>query len=275
MKLKALVRAAYRGTHFVLHMTLGLLFTSAYRLRYGQHWHQTPAGQTLISWWMQCLIHLLGIRINRYGRPLATNVLFVSNHISFLDIVVIASHVPVRFLAKHNVRHWPIFGYLAALSGSLFIHRGKRRELNRTLTTIKQAMSEARPVLIFPEGTTSLGNQVLKFHSGLFQAAIDSHVPVQPVTLHYRRNQQVDRIAAYIEQDNFLISLLRLMAQAHTEVHLSFTPPVDSHGHTRQSLAAFCQARISQNLQYQLQTPDTQPEFDPNSEFAILGECEQ
>jgi 1-acyl-sn-glycerol-3-phosphate acyltransferase len=274
MKLTALVRAAVRGTLFILHLLLGVMLGSAYRLRYGRQWHLTQAGQTITLWWVRHLTRLVGIRITQYGRPHIGNVLLVANHISFLDIIVIASITPARFLSKHTVRYWPIIGYLTQLCGTIFIDRGKRSQLGPTLDAMRKALRSERPVLIFPEGTTSLGTQVLKFHSGLFQAALDNKVPVQALTLHYRRNHQPDRLAAYIDQDNFLISLLRLMARSETEVHLSFTPPIDSGGHTRRSLAAYSHARISQNLQFQLQTPGSQREFDERTEFAILGECE-
>jgi len=253
MNLSGLMRVAIRGTHFIFHLAKGVTLASACRLRHGQQWHQTKHGQELLITWMQDLSRLLGLHVTLYGRPHEGRVMFVSNHISFLDIVVIASHVPARFLAKHSVRYWPVIGYLTAMTGSLFIRRGKHRQLGLTLTTLVNALSENRPVLVFPEGTTTLGKRVLPFHSGLFQAAIDTGVPLQPVTLHYRYAQQPDRLAAYIDQDNFLVSLLRLMARPTTEVHISFTTPVESSGHTRRSLAAFCQARISQNLAYQLQ----------------------
>lgn len=272
MKLIQLVRAALRGTRFVFHLGLGVLLCSAYRLYGGVDWYLSPTGQTIIRWWMQYAGRIVGIRINTYGTPLQTNSLLVCNHISFLDILAISSVLPVRFLAKHHVRYWPVIGYLTTLSGTLYIKRGKRRPLQRCLEALRHALTNTRPVLIFPEGTTSPGTEVLPFHSGLFQAAIDRRVPVQALTLHYRRNEQADRLAAYIDNDNFLLSLLRLMARDKTEVHLSFTPPIDSQGHTRRSLAAFCHARISQNLAYQLH--DRYKPLDAAMQFAILGECE-
>lgn len=267
------MRATTRGTQLVLHLTLGMILSSGYRVRYGRRWHLLPAGQAIIRWWMQRLTRIVGIRITQYGTPLTVNALFISNHISFLDIVVISAIVPVRFLSKHSVRYWPIIGYLTALSGSLFIERGKHRQLSRTLIAIQHALNNTRPVLIFPEGTTSLGTQVLTFHSGLFQAAIDKQLPVQTLTVHYRRDQRPDRIAAYINKDNFLINLLRLMAQPQTDAHLSFTSPVDSHNHTRRSLAAICHARISQNLAFLLQSPGEPRVRDDSTAFALIGEC--
>jgi len=270
------VRAALRCARFVLHLGLGLVLASAYRLFRGPQWHLSQAGQTMIHWWMRRGTRIIGMRIIQYGQPLQTHALLVCNHISFLDIVTISSVLPARFLSKHSVRYWPFIGYLSAISGSLFIERGKRRQLQRSLEALRQALSLARPVLVFPEGTTSVGKEVLPFHSGLFQAAIDSQVPVQALTLHYRHNERVDRLAAYIENDNFLLNLLRLMARAKTEVHLSFTPPIDSHGHTRRSLAAYCHARISQNLAYQLHHDSDPSEPNAATPFDILGvgECE-
>ena len=257
----------------MLYLLLGVVLGTTLRLRDGRHWHLTSRGQAITRWWMQQLTRIVGIRITQYGRPLTANVMLVANHISFLDIMVISSIVPARFLSKHTVRYWPIIGYLTRLAGTVFIERGKPSQLTPTLVALGQALRSGRPMLIFPEGTTSLGTQVLKFHSGLFQAAIENKAPVQAVSLHYRRAARADRIAAYIDKDNFLVSLLRLMAQARTEVHLGFSAPLDSSGQTRQQLAASCHACISQTLQSQLQTADECDDFDARTELVILGEC--
>lgn len=275
MKLIAVLRAAFRGTQFVLHLSLGVILGSGYRLRYGAQWHLTPAGQSIIHWWMQHVTRIVDIHITQYGTPLKSNVMLVSNHISFLDIVVISAIVPVRFLAKDSVRYWPIIGYLTSLSGSLFIQRGKRQQITSTIEDIGSALQNGRPLVIFPEGTTSIGMQVLKFHTGLFQAAVDHAIPVQPITLHYRRHNTADRIAAYIDQDNFLLTLLRLMAQDNTEVHVIFSAPLLAGEQSRQILAAQCHARISQALQSHLPSPLTEQQIDERREFAILGECER
>lgn len=274
MKLNALVRAAIRGSQFITHLSLGVILGSAYRLRYGRHWHLTVTGQASIRWWAQHMTRIVGIRITQYGRPLSADVMHVANHISYLDILVISSIVPVRFLSKHTLRYWPIVGYLAQLCGTVFIQRAKSSRLSQTLDALRAALRSGRPLLIFPEGTTSLGTEVLKFHSGLFQAAINNKVPVQTLTLHYRRDGRADRIAAYIDKDNFLISLLRLMAQSKTEAHIHFSPPIDSTAHTRQQLAAYCQAHIRHTLNRQLQMSGAGGPFAARTELVILGECQ-
>lgn len=274
MKLLALLRATWRGTQFLLHLVLGSMLGGGYRLRYGAQWHTTAAGMSIIRWWMQRLTRLIGIQITQYGLPASGRMLYVANHISFLDICVLSSIIPVRFLAKASVRHWPVIGHLTALSGNLFIQRGKRQQLAPMLASVTQALHVARPLVLFPEGTTSAGTQVLKFHTGLFQAAIDSQTRVQPVTLHYRRNKQVDRLAAYIDHDNFLLTLLRLFAQSATEVHLCFSHPIPTATTTRQQLAQLCHSEISQVLHGLLHKPVTTDIIDATPEFAILGECD-
>ena len=108
MKVKTLVRATLRGTQFILLLTLGVLLVGLSRLLNGRHWHLTEQGQARIRWWTQQLTRIVGIRIIQYGRPVAAHVLFVSNHISFLDTIVITSTVPARFLSKHSVRSEPV-----------------------------------------------------------------------------------------------------------------------------------------------------------------------
>lgn len=274
MLLIQIARAAIRSTRLVVHLLAGIFLASCFRLTRGQHWYLQTGGQIIIRWWMRNACRLIGLHINQYGTPVNHNVLLVSNHISFLDILAISSVMPVRFLAKHDIRRWPVIGYLAALSGSLFIERGKRHRLKQSLNTLRLALGQSVPVLIFPEGTTSDGRQVMPFHAGLFQAALDQKTPVQTVTLHYRNQDRTDRLAAYIDNDNFLMNLLRLMSRATTEVHLSFTPPIDTTDHNRRSLATFCQARISQNLAYQLLYHEKQVLMEAGAGFDILDKCQ-
>jgi 1-acyl-sn-glycerol-3-phosphate acyltransferase len=274
MKLFRIARTVIRAAHFILHLASGVILASTLRVYKGRQWYLLASGQTLIRWWMLRASRLIGLHINQYGRPVLKNALLVCNHVSFLDILAISSALPVRFLAKQTIRSWPVIGYLAALSGSLFIERGQRHRLQHSLDALRWALAEPVPVLIFPEGTTSLGNAVLPFHTGLFQAALDKQVAVQALTLHYRHHDQSDRLAAYIEDDNFLLNLLRLMGRDKTEVHLSFTPAIDTQGHNRRRLAAFCHARISQNLAYQLHYQARDTGLGAVAQFGILDECQ-
>lgn len=217
------------------------------RLRHGRHWHITEPGMHTIQRWAEQALKVIGIHVHCYGRPMTEQpVLLVANHISFLDIIVISSFTPARFLSKDTVKNWPLIGQLSQLSGTLFIERGRRAAINQVMKEIKQALQHPRPVVIFPEGTTTVGDSVKRFHRGLFQSAIETQVPVQPVALRYLRDGKPDRYAAYTDNDNFVVNLVRLMGFPRSDVHVHFTDPLDAGGTNRQSLAERAHARISE-----------------------------
>ncbi|MBI3560959.1 MAG: 1-acyl-sn-glycerol-3-phosphate acyltransferase [Gammaproteobacteria bacterium] len=214
------------------------------RMLGGPRWYLSPQGRLAIQRWMQYSCALLGLRIQQFNRPRVESTLFIANHISFLDIPVVSSIVPVRFLAKHTVRYWPVIGMLTQLTGSVFIQRAKRSLIHRSVDALDVALRETRPVAIFPEGTTGLGDQVKKFHTGLFQAAIDSATPVQAIALRYLRQGRTDRIAAYIDKDNFVAKLLAVMAQPYTDVQVHFCAPLFPEQRGRQRLARQAREQI-------------------------------
>lgn len=218
------------------------------RLRHGPRWFLSTIGMDAIQHWMQRTARLLGLRILQFNRPRLHHTLFVANHISFLDIIVITAIVPVRFLSKHTVSYWPIIGTLTKFSGTVFIQRGKRGLIHRTVEAIDGALRETRPVVIFPEGTTGLGANIKKFHTALFQAAIDSQTEVQAIALRYQRNGEVDRIAAYIDKDNFVMKLGAIMAQPCTDVCVRFCTPLPPPQTSRQQLADITHRQIAAEL---------------------------
>jgi lyso-ornithine lipid O-acyltransferase len=243
------LRAIGRGVLLSGYFLIGIGRILWMRLRHGPDWYLSAHGMAAIQRWMQRATQLLGLRIRQYNRARAASTLFIANHISFLDIPVLSAIVPVRFLAKHTIRYWPVIGTLTQLSGTVFIERGKRSLIHRTVDSLDMALREPRPVAIFPEGTTGLGDKLKKFHTGLFQAAIDSNTPVQAIALRYIRNGQIDRTAAYIDKDNFVLKILAVMAQPYTEVQIHFCAPlVPSASQSRQQLAQTAHAQIEQIL---------------------------
>lgn len=215
-------------------------------LALGYHWYQTDKGILLCQWWFARSSSILSLQITQNGHPQKTTTLFTANHISFLDIIVIASTTPARFLSKQTLRHWPIIGFITSSAGTIFIKRGNRQVIHKTIQTISTALEQQHSLIIFPEGTTTLGDKVKKFHNGLFQAAINKHVPVQPIALKYIRNGKPDRIAAYIDKDNFIMSLIKIMAQSKIEVQLSYCSVLQSQTYTRSELAKDSHAIINE-----------------------------
>ena len=132
------------------------------------------------------LIWLLSIKIEYEGnfKNSTSCNLFVSNHISYLDIPILGSMFPLRFVAKSEVKHWPILGFLSKLASTFFINRVRSDSLFQK-NKIFNLLSKGIKLLIFPEGTTSDGNRVLPFKSSLFSALENKNFIIQPLIIIY------------------------------------------------------------------------------------------
>ncbi len=136
----------------------------------------------LVRIWCRALVRSLGVRIQVSGAlPRTGGVLIVANHISWLDIPVLAAVRPARMLAKSEIRGWPIAGALAVRGHTLFIARESPRALPGTVARIAAALREGSAVTAFPEGSTWCGRGQGRFRRAVFQAALDAGVPVRPV----------------------------------------------------------------------------------------------
>lgn len=197
--------------------------------------------------WMRGMTSLLPLRIHRHGKPSDETALMVSNHVSWLDIVVIGAQAPVHFLSKAEVRQWPVIGWLANVAGTRFIQRGKAG--GETLHgQLRDALEQGESLVIFAEGTTTAGDRVRAFHGRLLSCAIESQTPVQPVAIGYRRDGKPDNLAPFIDDDEFSAHLLRLLGSAPIDVELHFLPLVHCQAYNRNQLAREAQAAVVQAL---------------------------
>jgi 1-acyl-sn-glycerol-3-phosphate acyltransferase len=170
----------------------------------------------------------LGLRLHVTGRPSGERRLVASNHVSWLDVCVLTTQERLGFVAKSEVRDWPLIGSLTARLDTAFIDRGNAFACYRTLPDLQRRLSTAGMV-IFPEGTTTLGHDVRHYHGMLFETAVRERLPVQPVTVRYRGvDGTPSRSAAFIDDDSLLGSLLRITGEPRVEVHLEWHPPVRS-----------------------------------------------
>lgn len=135
--------------------------------------------------WSRRLLAILGIELQVGSRPVAPGSLLVANHISWVDIFVINALAPAAFISKAEVRGWPVIGWLAAKSETVFLRRGSRGHARLVNAEIAALLHAGRNVAVFPEGTTTDGSHVLGFHAALLQPAIAAGHPVQPVALSY------------------------------------------------------------------------------------------
>jgi len=144
-----------------------------------------------IEKWLPVLFHkmllwLLSLEVDIEGvtdQSKKSN-LFISNHLSYLDIPILGSKFPMRFVAKSEVQSWPIFGFLAKKARSIFIRRNKTDSFNQK-NKILDVLSSGDKVFIFPEGTTSDGNRVLEFKSSSFSSVENKNFTIQPIVIVY------------------------------------------------------------------------------------------
>lgn len=147
---------------------------------------QKGVARTVQALWCRGFCRALGIRLQVEGNAVQPPpVLTVSNHVSWMDIVVIAAHWPVAFLSKSEVARWPIIGRCATGLGTLYIERGRRDAASRAVAGMVRRLRDGDRVLFFPEGTTGEGYELLPFRPRLYQAAVDAQAPVQPLALRY------------------------------------------------------------------------------------------
>jgi 1-acyl-sn-glycerol-3-phosphate acyltransferase len=208
------------------------------------------------------LLDAVGVEVDvRGARPLlAGPVLLVANHVSWLDVQALGAVAGTRFIAKAEVRNWPVVGALAARLGTLFIRRGHFRDAMRVKNALAKLFVAGERVAVFPEATTTDGTRLGTFHPALFQAAIDAAIPVQPVAIRIR---EVDgtpaAAAAFIDDMTFAESLARVLARPRLVVELTFGPPIWSADQTRRQLATRCRSFVADALGLAEPTPVTVP----------------
>ena len=239
-----LLRRSYRLVLLALHLLLGagltLLLAPRDPARPFSDFHRA-----VIRWWHRRLCRVLGLKVHVRGQPAGTPALLVSNHVSWLDIPVIGGAADLAFLSKAEVRRWPVIGWLAYKSGTLFIERGGKNASNAASEVMTFQLLRGRSVLVFPEGTTSEGETVRRFHPRLFAAAQLAERPVQPVALRFRNGGARDTIAPFVGDDSFPAHMWRVLGTSGIEVELVFCPPLGSRGVERRVLAEQAQAHVA------------------------------
>ncbi|MGK4578967.1 1-acyl-sn-glycerol-3-phosphate acyltransferase [Kitasatospora sp. HPMI-4] len=208
------------------------------------------AGERLVRCWARTIVTTLGVRIRpAVPPPDGGGELLVANHVSWLDVPLIATAFPGRMLAKTEVRSWPVLGPLAAWGGTVFIDRDRLRALPGTVGEVAAALRRGERVVVFPEGSTWCGRSGGRFRPALFQAAIDAGVPVQPVVIRYRLADGAPTTTpAFVGEDGLLSSLRRVVAVRGLCAEVVPLPRIPAGRHsTRRSLARAAQAAVDRH----------------------------
>lgn len=245
----ALARTLLRTTVLIAHLVVGLLMALVVSLDF----FEVLDRAWLAGWWHRRLLGVLGIHVHRHGAPVAGAHLSVANHISWLDIPVINASEPVRFIAKSEIRHWPLAGWLATAAGSFYLRRGKG-DAPRLMDRLSTYLRTGGAIALFPEGTTTAGIGLLRFHGRMFAPAIEARCAVQPIALHYRATPDGRAVAPFVGDDDLLRHLLRVLREPRLDVDITYCEPIQALGRERAELATTAQTRIEQALKL---TPKT------------------
>ncbi|MGR8934679.1 MAG: lysophospholipid acyltransferase family protein [Gammaproteobacteria bacterium] len=197
------------------------------------------ARNVLKKLWIKCFAAIVNLKIEQHGKPALQPALFIGNHISWLDILAVGQTVPGHFVAKSDIMSWPVIGYLSAKAEAIFIRRGDKNHIRTVSEQMAWLLQQNCNLFVFPEGTTTRGDRLLPFHSSLLQPALLTRTPVLPFSLQYLGDARFH--APYVDDHAFFPHLLKILALPHITVKLTFHPPIDPHGKTRNLI---CQAAM-------------------------------
>ncbi|HEX3952669.1 MAG TPA: lysophospholipid acyltransferase family protein [Stellaceae bacterium] len=262
------LRAWRLGLYFA--WTLLLMPVQVVGLALGRSWTAT-----FPCFYHRCCCRILGLSVRRLGQPANVRpVLFASNHVSYLDITILGSLLPASFIAKREVKTWPLFGWLARLQRSVFIDRQVRSTAQQR-DSIAGRLAAKDALILFPEGTSGDGNRVLPFKSALFSVADHPEVgtvTVQPVSIAYTRldgmpiGRRLRPLFAWYGSMSLAPHLWRLLGMGKVEIVVEFHRPTTlADCGSRKALARYCQDLVAEGLAEALSgrrepPPDLPPE---------------
>jgi 1-acyl-sn-glycerol-3-phosphate acyltransferase len=255
----------YRAVSVVLHLFAGFFEVALFFPSYGK-----ARRSRAVSRWSERLLAVLNVRPSMRGSPAVIAnraAVLVANHVSWLDIQLIHSVWPVRFVAKSEVRRWPLIGWLSARTGTLFIERGKNRHAARINQSIHVAFQQGDAVGVFPEGSTTDGRELTRFHASLLQPAVDEGAMVYPVALRYLDETGRTNVnASYVGDTTLMESMRMIFAEKTIRAELIFLPAIDATGKSRRELAAQTQSAIAAALN--LPVADRKPDISAGPQGA-------
>ncbi|GAB3625395.1 glycerol acyltransferase [Pandoraea terrae] len=214
--------------------------------------------QARIQAWSRRLLALCGMRLAvEAAAPLATQthrtgVMLLCNHVSWIDIFAINAWHPVRFVAKSEIRGWPLVGWLAAQTGTIFLQRERRADAKRIMHYLAECLQGGEIITVFPEGTTTDGRSLLPFHANLLQAPLVTGTPVQPLCLFYtdEASGAQTMAPAYIGETSLVESIDMILRAPPMVVRLAvgpaLMPEADQH---RREFAYAAQTAVGAALQ--------------------------
>jgi len=208
----------------------------------------------LMKQWFAQVLNILNIEviatkpINIYAAPKV----YVANHISWLDIVVIGQFISIRFIAKSEVASWPVINRLASKAGAIFIRRGKATDMKNVAEKVNNVFKLKENVAFFPEGKTSCGDSLLPIFSGLFQIAIDNKTAVVPMILSYDDGSYPATQLPFVGEQSLMANVWKICGLSKIKVYLSAGDEINTEAKERKALANQVSKQMNEMLKEQL-----------------------
>jgi 1-acyl-sn-glycerol-3-phosphate acyltransferase len=243
--LRYAVRVPMLLWHALVHLPLLLLLLLLTPLTAGLCVGDERFDHRMIRAWQSGLMRVFGFRLLRIGTPLPGAALFVANHVGWVDISILHTQRMMGFVAKREIRSWPLVGWMATRGETIFHRRGSTESLGGVLAMMARRLREGRAVGVFPEGGTRGGAEVGPFHARIFTAAVEAQVPVQPVALRYGELGNAQTVVAFARGESFLGNFLRLLGEPARVAEVHFLEPIqpgDAEG--RRRIAELARERI-------------------------------
>lgn len=185
-----------------------------------------PIGHAAIRWWARWLMRVFGMRVEGIGTPRAGGTLFVANHVSWVDIVALHSQHMMGFIAKSEIRGWPVVGWVTSHAETIYLQRGNANSLGDVMTEMSARLRSGRAVAAFPEGGTRDGRELGAFHARIFTAAVEADAAVQPIALCYGEHCEAQAIVAFAPGEHFMGNFMRLLGEPGRPVRVCFLEPI-------------------------------------------------
>lgn len=218
-----LLRFTGRALWFVAELLLFVITFVALLLRHGGQFPQLQRSRWL-QWCSRRTLRVFSVRFESQG-PLPQAGLLACNHLSYLDILVLVAMLPAVFVSKSEVQNWPVFGWFARRSGTLFVDRSRRRDVTRMNTEIQQTLDGGNVVVLFPEGTSWNGEEILPFKSPLLEPIVGAKHPLSVGRIRYALDDgTVSGDVCYWGDMTFFPHLVNLMTKRQVRARVTFAP---------------------------------------------------
>ena len=182
--------------------------------------------------WSRWLCRILAIRVRVLGPRGHGTFLIAANHVSYLDILVLGTLHPSHFVAKREIRSWPLFGWISRAAGTLFVDRESPRDAVRVIRDMREVLAAGIPITLFPEGGTSAGETVQPFQAALLEPAARAELPCYGASVSYDTpgsSLPPARTIVWSNGENFVKHLARIMQLSRIEATINISPePVSS-----------------------------------------------